>query len=45
MQDKGARQLIGNRIGGRRHMVDKQAQDARHRDFKKKTKLQDLLWM
>ena len=43
MQDKGARQVIDKGVGGARHIADKQAQDARQRDFKIKTKLQVLL--
>ena len=44
MKVQGARQLIDKGIDGAKHMVDKQAQDARQRDFKNKAKLQDFLW-
>ena len=44
MQDKGARQVIDKGVDGARHMVHKQAQDARERDFKNKVKMQYLFW-
>ena len=34
MQDKGAKQLIDKGVNGASCMVDKQAQDARQKDFK-----------
>ena len=36
---KGARQVIDKGVNGARHMVDKQALDARQRDFQNKVKI------
>ena len=44
MQDKVARQVIEKGVDVARHIIDKQAQDARQREFKNKEKMQDLLW-